>query len=143
MIVLVVAVVAALFSSRPTLFSGDGLALEDVPEAAAGTSGAGSAAFGDLQVTGVRTWYTPDHKPKVRAVIINHGEVPRSGINLQVYLRPAQAEADAPPLASFSIRLDEALEPQQIRDVETDLMAMGTLASLPKWDKLRVDLEAR
>ena len=141
---LVTAVVAALFFSRPSLFHGDsGLALEGVPEEAAGAMGAGSAVFGDLQVAGIRTWYTPDHKPKVRVVIINHGEVPRTGIDLQVHLRPAAAPADAPPLASFSIRLDEELGPRQIRDIETDLMALGTLASFPKWDKLRVDLEAR
>jgi hypothetical protein len=141
--VLVTAVVAALLFSRPSLSHRDRLALEEVPEAVAGAAGTGSAVFGDLQVAGVRTWYTPDHKPKVRAVIINHGEIPRSGINLQVHLRRAETREDTPPLASFSIRLDEALEPQQIRDVETDLMAMGTLASFPKWHRLRVDLEAR
>ena len=139
---MVAAVAAALFFSRPSLFSGDGgLVLEDVPEEAAGA--AGSASFGDLQVAGVRTWYTPDHKPKVRAVIINHAEVPRSGIDLQVHLRPVEAPVSTPPLASFSIRISEELGPQQSRDVETDLMAMGTLASFPKWNELRLDLETR
>ncbi len=139
---MVAAVVAALFFSRPSVFSGNGgLQLQDVPGAAA--NAAGSASFGDLQVAGVRTLYTPDYKPKVRAVIINHGDVPRSGIDLQVHLRPVQAPAAAPPLASFSIAIDEELAPQEARDIETDLMALGTLTSFPKWNELRLDLEAR
>ena len=141
MLVLALAVAAALFSSRASLFSSDpGLQLEDVPDAA--PAGAGSAYLGDLQVAGVRTLYTADYKPKVRAVIINHGEVPRSGINVQVHLWPVEAPSTAPPLASFSIAIDGELAPQEARDIETDLTAMGTLASFPKWNKLRLELEA-
>jgi hypothetical protein len=44
-------------------------------------------------------------------------------------------------LASFEIRLDKELGPREARDVQVDLNAMGTLASLPPWHRMRVDLQ--
>jgi len=56
-VVLVVAIGLAVFFSRPELFRGAaGLQLEDVPEAAGSGTG-GSAALGNLQVAGIRTFY--------------------------------------------------------------------------------------
>ena len=145
LIVLVTAVVAALFFSRPSLFHGDsGLALEGVPEEAAGAIGAGSAVFGDLAGRGhphvVHTQSQAEsarghHQSRRGAAFRNRSPgTPTSGRGA----RPTR-----PRWRASRSALDEELGPQQIRDVETDLMALGTLASFPKWDQLRVDLEAR
>jgi hypothetical protein len=45
-------------------------------------------------------------------------------------------------LASFDIQLQEELGPLESRDVETDLLALGTLQSLPPWEQLRVEVKS-
>jgi hypothetical protein len=133
-----VAVAAAVYFARPDLFRSP-LQLEDVP-LGEGAGDSGSAYLGDIEVAGVRTWYDANYKPKVNAVVIHHGEEPQSNVSFRVELRTREAAIGDTPLASFEIRLDQALGPREIRDVEADLTAMGTLVSLPPWHQMRVDL---
>jgi hypothetical protein len=135
----VVAIAAAVFFARPDLFRRAPL-LEDVP-LAEGAGDSGSAYLGDIEVAGVRTWYDADYKPKVNAVVINHSESPQANVIFQVALRTREASITDTPLASFEIRLDKELGPREARDVQVDLNAMGTLASLPPWHRMRVDLQ--
>lgn len=142
--VLVIVVAVAVYLARPGFFGGRaGLQLESVPTASEETGAEEPAALRDLEVAGIRTWYDGDYKPKVRAVVVNHGDNTKENLNLQVHLRPIQADRRASPLASFDIRLDGKLGPRESRDIETDLIAMGTLQSLPRWNELRIDVEAR
>ena len=77
-VVLVIAIGSAVYVARPNLFgSAPKLELEDVPDSE--QIGLAAAAFGDLQVAGIRALYTEDLKAKVRAVVINHGEMTQSG----------------------------------------------------------------
>jgi hypothetical protein len=139
-VVLVIAIGSAVYLARPNLFgSAPGLQLEDVPDSE--QIGLAAAAFGDLQVAGIRTLYTEDLKAKVRAVVINHGEMTQSGLYLQARLSPKEAPLTSPPLASFVIELDEELGPQESREIEADLMTLGTLASFPPWKDLRIELD--
>ena len=135
----VVAIAAAVFFARPDLFR-RAPQLEDVP-LAEGAGDSGSAYLGDIEVAGVRTWYDAEYKPKVSAVVINHGESPQSNVNFKVELRTREAAMSDSPLASFEIRLDKELSPREARDVQADLNAMGTLASLPPWHRMRLDLQ--
>ena len=140
LIVLLVAVAGAVYLARPDLFSGrQQVALEDVP--LSDTVGFASAAFGDLQVAGVRPFYTDDAKTKVRFVVINHGQTSQTGVNIQAHLSPKGAPLDSPPLAGFTIALTDELAAGESREVETDLMALSTLAAFPPWKDLRIDLE--
>jgi hypothetical protein len=135
----VVAIAAAVFFARPDLFRRAPL-LEDVP-LGEGAGDSGGAYLGDIEVAGVRTWYDADFKPKVSAVVINHSESPQANVSFQVALRTREASTTDTPLASFEIRLDKELGPREARDVQVDLNAMGTLASLPPWHRMRVDLQ--
>jgi hypothetical protein len=135
----VLAIAAAVYFARPDLFR-RGPQLEDVP-LAEGSGDSGSAYLGDIEVAGVRTWYDPDYKPRVNAVVINHGETPEANVNFKVELRTREASISDTPLASFEIHLDKELAPREIRDVQADLTTMGTLASLPPWHQMRVDLQ--
>jgi hypothetical protein len=138
-VVLVVAIGLAIFFSRPELFRGAaGLQLEDVPEAA-GSGTAGSAAVGNLQVAGIRPYYDAEYRPRVRALIINHGDTPLEQVNLEVTLQTPRAPAFAAPLASFVIDTKE-LGSGESREIEAELTALGTLASLPPWDKVRIQI---
>lgn len=140
LVVLLVAVTAAVYLARPDLFQGrQDIALEDVP--LSDTVGFASAAFGDLQVAGVRPFYTDDLKTKVRFVVINHGETPQAGASIQAHLSHKEAPLDSPPLASFVIAFNETLAPGESREIETDLMALSTLAAFPPWKDLRIDLD--
>jgi endogenous inhibitor of DNA gyrase (YacG/DUF329 family) len=135
----VAAVAAGVFFARPDLFRRAPL-LQDVP-LTEGSGDSGSAYLGEIEVAGVRTWYDTDYKPKVTAVVINHSESAQANVNLKVELRTREASMADTPLASFEIRLDKELGPREARDVQVDLNAMGTLASLPAWHSLRVDLQ--
>jgi hypothetical protein len=137
----VVAIAAAVFFARPDLFR-SATPFQEVP-LGKGAGEAGSAYIGDIEVAGVRTWYDEEYKPKVNAVVINHSESPQAAVNLLVEMRTREGSTADTPLASFEIRLDEALGPREARDVQFDLQAMGTLASLPPWHEMRVDLQRR
>ncbi len=138
-VVLVLAIGLAVYFARPSLFGRAGLQLEDVPGTAEDVLSAGTAAQGDLQVAGIRTFYDGEYKPRVRAIVINHGEAPIESVNLEVQLRPPQASELTAPLASFKIELQN-LGPNESREIETDLVALGTLASLPPWQQVRIAL---
>jgi hypothetical protein len=128
---------AAAYLAMPQLFR------PDTPEEAAvaeGSGDAGSAYLGGVEVAGIRPVYDADFKTKVKAVVINHGESAQSNVDLQVALRTRQSSTRDTPLASFRIQLDEAIGPNESREVEVDLITFGTLASLPPWHQLRVDL---
>jgi hypothetical protein len=133
------AVAVAVYFARPDLFR-RGPQLEDVP-LAEGAGDSGSAYLGNVEVAGVRTWYDSDYKPKVSAVVINHGESPEGNVKFKVELRTREASTSDTPLASFEIQLNDALKPREAREVQADLNAMGTLASLPPWQRMRVDLK--
>ena len=139
-VVLLVAMGGAVFLARPDLFQAKPpLNLEEVP--LTDSVGFSTAAFGDLQVAGVRPLYTDDLKPKVRFVVINHGDTPQANLRIQAHLSPKNAPLDAPPLAGFVITLEDGLAPREARDLEADLLALGTLAAFPPWKELRIELE--
>lgn len=135
----VIAIVAAVYFARPDLFRGARQVEETALPEGAGESG--SAHLGDIEVAGVRTWYDPDFKPKVSAVVINHGESPQANVSFKVDLRTREGSTADTPLASFEIRLDTPLAAREARDIQADLTAMGTLTSLPPWHQMRVDLQ--
>lgn len=139
-VVLLVAMGGAVYLARPDLFQAKSpLNLEEVP--LTDSVGFSTAAFGDLQVAGVRPLYTDDLKSRVRFVVINHGETPQANLRIQAHLSPKNAPLDAPPLAGFVITLEEELAPRESRELEADLLALGTLAAFPPWKELRIELE--
>jgi hypothetical protein len=135
----IAAIAAAVYLARPDLFRS--MPQLEEPPLAEGAGDSGSAYLGDIEVAGVRTWYDTDFKPKVSAVVINHSEDPQANVNFKVELRTREASTADIPLASFEIKLDKPLESREARDVQAELNAMGTLASLPPWHQMRVDLQ--
>ena len=135
-IVLVAAIGLAIYFARPDFFRQAADLTESLP--GAGASG-GSVVEGTLQVAGIRTFYDNEYRPRVRAVVINHGETPLSNVELVVQMRPPRAPSTSAPLASFVIQLDE-IGAQASQEVETELAALGTLASLPPWGEIRLTL---
>lgn len=128
------------YNHSQTLKQATGLALESVPDDPIEMQDASGESVSGLEVVGIRTWYDDQSKPKVRAVVVNHGDegVPKVGLSVQ--LRPREATRNAPPLASFEVRLTDVLGPRESKEIETDLVALGTLASLPHWSKVRIDI---
>ena len=137
--VLVVSVIGAVYLAQPDLFDfGGGPSMSTAPELEAAPPGA--AIVGDLEVSGVRFWYDDNIKPRVRALVINHSENVKRHVELTVELRPAEARADSPSLASFDLRLNAFLGGLASAEVETELRASGTLQSLPPWSEMRVSV---
>lgn len=95
-----------------------------------------------VEITGVRLSYDAQNRAQVRAVVVNHGEeVLMTGASFRVALRPAGAAAGSPPLAYFTVKLASAIAPGDSRDVRAPLEALATLAAIPPWQQLRVDIE--
>lgn len=135
-VVLLAAIMAAVYFSRPDLlkFEEIPMAIQDaIPESF------GRAAAGSIEVSGIRTWYDNESRPRVKALVTNHGEEAQPNVMLEVALRPSEAPRDSQPLATFEIRLSEPLEPLAYAEVETELHAAGTLSALPAWHRIRVD----
>lgn len=131
-----------VYFTNPGVFGGgQKLTLENVGEDSENW-GLGSASVGDLEVAGVRTWWDQESgKLKVRAVVVNHGDIPMNQVDLKVHLRSRNSRASASPLASFDLRLDEELGPLQSRDIEADLASLAHPSALPPWNEIRIELE--
>ena len=137
-VILIAAVLGAVYLSRPDI-----LQVDDVPLLAGSEPPAelGRAFEGSLEIAGVRYFYDEEIKPKVRAIVINHGETEKSGVELQIELRTLEAAEDAMPLATFEIRLDEPLAGRASAEIETDLTTAATIQAMPSWERLRVNVK--
>lgn len=137
-VALVASVALAFYLSQPR-----GLVLEDIPEDAiaepAVTGGSGLA--GPIEVTGLRFRYDDDFTALVQAVVINHSNRELYGVKLAVKLNTVAAPADASPLATFEIALEEPLSEQASAEIEATMLMAGTIAALPPPDQLRVEVE--
>lgn len=128
----------ALYSTNSEWFGASNVHLEEVPEE---ISGVPSAVDGDLEITGLRTWWDIETETiRVRAVVINHGEIPRRG-DYKVHLRSFGGRPSADPIAGFDLRITEALAPREARDVEAELMSLAHPSALPNWIDQRIELE--
>ena len=128
----------ALYHTNDDWFGASNLGLEDVPEE---ISGVPSAVDGDLEIAGLRTWWDLETETmRVRAVVINHGEVPRRG-DYRVHLRSVGSRPSASAIAGFDLRISEALAPREARDVEAELMSLAHPSALPAWTEQRIELE--
>ncbi len=137
-VILIGAVLAAVYLSRP-----DMLAVDDVSLLGGASPPAelGRAFEGSIEIAGIRYFYDDEIKPRVRAVVINHGENEKSGVELTVELRTLEAAADAMPLATFAIRLAEPLAGRSSTEIETELTTAATIQAMPSWERLRVDVK--
>ena len=96
---------------------------------------------GPIEVSGIRPYYDEDFQTHVRAFVANHSKQEQP-VALRVHLRVREASRRAPPLATFEVIIGSPLPPNGGQEIDVRLQAMGSLQSLPKWDELRVDLEA-
>ena len=95
-----------------------------------------------VEIAGLRMSYDARDRPQVRAVIINHSEDQIApGTSYRVALRPVHAPPGSPPLGSFTMKLDKTLQPGESRDVRAPLDALATLAAMPPWHQIRLDIE--
>ena len=142
--ILIVAVGAAVYISRPDLFgSAGGLQLENIQEELF-SAPPRPPSLRNVEVAGVRIWYDQQAELlKVRAVVINHSTVARKRLNLVAHLRPEGASTTAPALAKFPIRFEDELAPREAREVETKLESLGHPASFPDWNLLQIQLKSR
>ncbi len=128
----------ALYHTNSEWFGASNVELEDMPEE---ISGVPSAIDGDLEIAGLRTWWDIETETiRVRAVVINHGDLPRRG-DYKVHLRSVNSRPSAGPVAGFDLRITEDLAPREARDVEAELMSLAHPSALPAWTEQRIELE--
>ncbi len=113
------------------------------PEPPPESASSAPSQLSDIEIAGIRMSYDSQEKPQVRAVVINHSDEVLLNVSLAVVLRPAQAAADSPPLARFTVKVTPAIKPGESREVKAPLEALATLAAMPPWQKLRADVERR
>ena len=138
----VVALIAAVGLAVYFSQSG-GLVLEDLPEDAIAepTVTGGSGLAGPIEVTGLRFRYDDEFNPLVQAIVINHSNRELYGVHLAVKLNTVDAPADASPLATFEVTLEEPLGEQDSEEIEATMLIAGTIAALPPTDRLHVEVE--
>lgn len=95
---------------------------------------------GSIEVSGIRPYYDDQYQAHVRAFVANHAKTEQS-VALLVLLRVKAASEQAPPIATFEVVISDPLLPNEGKEVDVSLRAMGSLASFPRWDEVRVDLE--
>jgi hypothetical protein len=137
-VALIAAVSLAVYFSEP-----GGLVLEDLPEDAIAEPSVigGSGLAGPIEVTGLRFRYNDEFTPLVQAVVINHSNRELYGVQLAVKLNTIDAPADASPLATFEVALEEPLGEQASAEIDSEMLIAGTIAALPPTDHLRVEVE--
>lgn len=137
-VALIASVTLAFYLSQP-----GGLALENLPEDAVAEQvvNGGSGLAGPIEVTGLRFHYDDQYTPLVQAVVINHSNRELYGVTLAVKLNTTEAPADASPLATFEVQLEEPLGEQASAEIESTMLMAGTIAALPPTDHLRVEVE--
>ena len=136
--VLMLTVGGAVWLSRPDLLRLEAVA--EPEEESVRTFGRGLQ--GPLEVAGIRAYYTDDYQTKVKAFVVNHSDEARS-VALRVSLRHRQATDNAPPLGGFDLVLPQPLAGHGAFEIDTDLDALGSLQSLPPWQEMRVDIDAK
>jgi len=136
-IVMLVAILGAVYVAEPSLFQFGGSESEEEIAAAA------PPGVGSIEIAGVRAWYNDDYEPQVRALVINHGEDPQQNVDLRVMLRPRAAPPNSPPLALFDVRITDGLPALASKEIETSLDASGTLAAFPDWSELQLEVAER
>lgn len=94
----------------------------------------------DIEVAAVRPYYDEAYQAHVRAFVANHSKQERA-VALRVFLRVKEASPTGFPIATFDVITQTPLAPNEGREFDVPLLAMGTLQSFPRWDEMRVDLE--
>ncbi|MEZ5365993.1 MAG: hypothetical protein R2748_27590 [Bryobacterales bacterium] len=137
-LVLLISLGGAIYLARPDLVSVEGVSMPKLP-----TIGGEAAPLqeGPLEVSGVRAWRDAESKLRVKAVLVNHSAGPAKGLDYHISLYSPKAEEDAPPAATFDVKLEEPLGARESREVEADLLAPEGLTALPEWNRLRVVVE--
>ena len=94
----------------------------------------------DIEVSAVRPYYDEEFQAHVKAFVANHSKKERA-VAMRVFLRVREASPQGSPIATFDVITETPLVPNEGREVDVPLNAMGTLQSFPRWDEMRVDLE--
>lgn len=101
----------------------------------------GNAGYDGFEIGGVRPFFDPDtNSLKVRYLVINHNDRERLVPELNVSLRPAEARADLPAIATFRVTVPDPIGGYASEELVANLAALGTVQSMPDWEVLRVQL---
>ncbi len=95
---------------------------------------------GDIEVSGVRPYYDDEYQAHVKLFVANHSDQERA-VALRALMRVKEAGPRSVPIATFDVVTVPPLGPNEGRELDVSLNAMGTLQSFPRWDEMRVDLE--
>ncbi len=95
---------------------------------------------GPVEVSGIRPYYDDEYQAHVRAFVANHSRDPVS-VAVHARLRVRAASPESPPLATFEIVVPNPIPGNEGTEIDVPLQAMGSLASFPPWEEMRVDLE--
>ena len=138
LLLLVAAVGAAVFFSNPDVIDDARLALGLAEPGPTVQPGRGNSD--PIEVAGLR-WVEPaeGENARIRAVVINHSPRAQTGITLDVRLRPLGAPFEEDPIATFTLAVEEPLEPGDVREVEA-AVAMEPDSVQPPWHDLRIDI---
>jgi hypothetical protein len=92
-----------------------------------------------VEVTGLRVASSPNRKPQLAFIVVNHSGNQLSGVGLQIAVRSATSSAGVAPLFRITTTIP-ALGPYQSREFRADLDPELHATDLPDWQSLRADV---
>jgi hypothetical protein len=95
-----------------------------------------SARF--VEVAGVRVVTTPNKKPQLQYIVVNHSASELTGLNIHIAVHSAESPT-GPPLFRVSTVIP-SLAANQSKEIRTDLDAGLKAESIPDWQSLRPEI---
>jgi hypothetical protein len=93
-----------------------------------------------VEVTGIRfVTDIPGQSPQIHYLVVNHGNLPLMGVTVNVTLRAAAAESDA-PVSQFAFRAPR-LGPYESKEMVSSIERFNRPVSLPNWRDLRAQVQ--
>jgi hypothetical protein len=91
-----------------------------------------------VEVAGIRVVTTPNRKPQLQYIVINHSASELTGLNIHIAVHSADSPAGAPLFRVSSIV--PSLGANQSKEIRTDLDAGLSAAAIPDWQSLRPEI---
>jgi hypothetical protein len=116
------------------------------PDAAAAANGAPetpatptNSLTKQIEVTGFRFVATPNKKPEIHYLVVNHSQLALNDVTVYVTLHANTAKPGQPPLSRFSFRAPN-VGPNESKEMSSTIEKMSQPVSLPEWQDMRVEV---
>ncbi len=92
-----------------------------------------------IEVTGFRFVATPNKKPEIHYLVVNHSQLALNDVTVYVTLHANAAKPGQPPLSRFSFRAPN-VGPNESKEMSSTIEKISQPITLPEWQDMRVEV---